>query len=50
VHELVRADQFAAVLEDIAAYGLPDPEQRALWEILREQHLAGLAQQRPAVA
>ncbi|MGW7210496.1 hypothetical protein [Streptomyces sp. NPDC054837] len=45
-----RADQFAAVLEDIAAHGLPDPEQCAPWEELREQHLARLAKQRPAVA
>ncbi|MER6187723.1 hypothetical protein [Streptomyces sp. NPDC001652] len=46
----VRADQFAAVLEDIAANGLPDPEQCTPWEDLREQHLARLAKQRPAVA
>ncbi|WAU78408.1 hypothetical protein O1Q96_00770 (plasmid) [Streptomyces sp. Qhu-G9] len=45
-----RADQFAAILEDIAANGLPDPEQCTPWEELREQHLARLAKQRPAVA
>ncbi|WP_327721997.1 hypothetical protein OG381_46320 [Streptomyces sp. NBC_00490] len=45
-----RADQFAAVLEDIATNGLPDPEQCTPWEELREQHLARLAKQRPAVA
>ncbi|MFZ3474891.1 hypothetical protein ACODT3_01575 [Streptomyces sp. 4.24] len=45
-----RADQFAAVLEDIAANGLPDPEQGTPWEELREVHLARLAAQRPAVA
>ncbi|MFC8350982.1 hypothetical protein [Streptomyces sp. NPDC057280] len=45
-----RADQFAAVLEDIATNGLPDPEQCTPWEDLREQHLARLAKQRPAVA
>ena len=45
-----RADQFAAVLEDIAANGLPDPEQCTPWEDLREAHLARLAKQRPAVA
>ncbi|NNN32182.1 hypothetical protein HLK59_17800 [Streptomyces sp. S3(2020)] len=44
----VRADQFAAVLEDIAANGLPDPEQCTPWEDLHERHLVRLA--RPAVA
>lgn len=44
------ADQLAAVLEDIAANGLPDPEQCTPWEELREAHLARLAAQRPAVA
>ncbi|MFJ9634957.1 hypothetical protein ACIRU8_45430 [Streptomyces sp. NPDC101175] len=45
-----RADQFATVLEDIATHGLPDPEQCTPWEDLREQHLARLARERPAVA
>ncbi|MCL6293292.1 hypothetical protein [Streptomyces sp. 43Y-GA-1] len=44
------ADQLAAVLEDIATNGLPDPEQCTRWEELREAHLARLAAQRPAVA
>ncbi|MFE0737491.1 hypothetical protein [Streptomyces sp. NPDC058855] len=44
------ADRFAAVLEDIATNGLPDPEQCTPWEELREAHLARLARQRPAVA
>ncbi|MDW4903194.1 hypothetical protein RB625_32800 [Streptomyces californicus] len=44
------ADQLAAVLEDIAAHGLPDPEQCTPWEELREAHLARLTAQRPAVA
>ncbi|MBK3583552.1 hypothetical protein JHN49_07380 [Streptomyces sp. MBT57] len=44
------ADQRAAVLEDIATNGLPDPEQCTPWEELREAHLARLAAQRPAVA
>lgn len=44
------ADQLAAVLEDIATNGLPDPEQCTPWEELREAHLARLATQRPAVA
>ncbi|MFF3505341.1 MULTISPECIES: hypothetical protein [Streptomyces] len=44
------ADRFAAVLEDIATNGLPDPEQCTPWEELREAHLARLASQRPAVA
>ncbi|MEU0054457.1 hypothetical protein [Streptomyces sp. NPDC006309] len=44
------ADRFAAVLEDIATSGLPDPEQCTPWEELREAHLARLAAQRPAVA
>ncbi len=44
------SDRFAAVLEDIATNGLPDPEQCTPWEELREAHLARLASQRPAVA
>ncbi|MFB8106873.1 MULTISPECIES: hypothetical protein [Streptomyces] len=44
------ADQLAAVLEDIATNGLPDPEQCTPWEELRETHLARLTAQRPAVA
>ncbi|MFI9248247.1 hypothetical protein ACIGXF_38120 [Streptomyces sp. NPDC053086] len=45
-----RADEFAAVLEDIAANGLPAVEDCTPWEDLRETHLARLARQRPAVA
>jgi hypothetical protein len=45
-----RADQFAAVLEDIAENGLPPVEDCTPWEDLREAHLARLAAQRPAVA
>ncbi|GHA30836.1 hypothetical protein GCM10010329_62810 [Streptomyces spiroverticillatus] len=44
------ADQLAAVLEDIAANGLPSAEDCTPWEDLREAHLARLAHQRPAVA
>ncbi|MGW4509845.1 hypothetical protein ACWENO_34925 [Streptomyces sp. NPDC004436] len=44
------ADRFAAVLEDIAANGLPSVEDCTPWEELREAHLARLASQRPAVA
>ncbi|MFC8201742.1 hypothetical protein ACFUTV_41135 [Streptomyces sp. NPDC057298] len=44
------ADQFAAVLEDIAENGLPAVEDCTPWEDLREAHLARLAAQRPAVA
>ncbi|MFI6695103.1 hypothetical protein ACIBLA_25785 [Streptomyces sp. NPDC050433] len=44
------ADRFAAVLEDIATNGLPDPEQCTPWEELREAHLARLTAQRRAVA
>ncbi|WP_326763380.1 hypothetical protein OG978_01090 [Streptomyces sp. NBC_01591] len=44
------ADQLAAVLEDIAANGLPAVEDCTPWEELREAHLARLAAQRPAVA
>jgi hypothetical protein len=44
------ADQLAAVLEDIAATGLPALEDCTPWEELREAHLARLAAQRPAVA
>ncbi|MFI2764816.1 hypothetical protein ACH5A3_39305 [Streptomyces echinatus] len=45
-----RAEEFAAVLEDIAAYGLPAVEDCTPWEDLRETHLARLVRQRPAVA
>ncbi|MGR6968126.1 hypothetical protein ACU639_00620 [Streptomyces cynarae] len=45
-----KADQFAAVLEDIAANGLPSVEDCTPWEELRETHLDRLAGQRPAVA
>lgn len=37
------ADRFAAVLEDIAAKGLTDPEQCTPWEELREAHLTRLS-------
>jgi hypothetical protein len=33
----------AHVIEDIAANGLPDPENCIPWEELRDRHLAGLA-------
>jgi hypothetical protein len=45
-----KADEFAAVLEDIAANGLPAVEDCTPWEDLRETHLARLTRQRPAVA
>ncbi|MEU3862192.1 hypothetical protein AB0F03_33405 [Streptomyces sp. NPDC028722] len=45
-----KADQFAAVLEDIATNGLPAVENCTPWEELRETHLARLTAQRPAVA
>ncbi|MEU9134037.1 hypothetical protein AB0D08_39205 [Kitasatospora sp. NPDC048540] len=38
-----RAEQLAAFLEDVAANGLPDPEDCTPWEELRERHLAELA-------
>ncbi|WP_329529575.1 hypothetical protein [Streptomyces sp. NBC_01462] len=44
------ADRLAAVLEDIAANGLPSAEDCTPWEELREAQLARLAAQRPAVA
>ncbi|MEV5787158.1 hypothetical protein AB0M86_40895 [Streptomyces sp. NPDC051639] len=44
------ADRLAAVLEDIAANGLPAAEDCTPWEELREAHLTRLAAQRPAVA
>ncbi|MFF3036411.1 hypothetical protein ACFVS7_36060 [Streptomyces rubiginosohelvolus] len=44
------ADRYAAVLEDIAANGLPSVEDCTPWEELREAQLARLAAQRPAVA
>ncbi|MFE3269945.1 hypothetical protein [Streptomyces sp. NPDC059215] len=44
------ADRLAAVLEDIAANGLPSAEDCTPWEELREAHLIRLAAQSPAVA
>ncbi|MFF4858670.1 hypothetical protein ACFY2N_27700 [Streptomyces rubiginosohelvolus] len=44
------ADRYAAVLEDIAANGLPSVEGCTPWEELREAQLDRLAAQRPAVA
>ncbi|MFF0479434.1 hypothetical protein [Streptomyces sp. NPDC004284] len=44
------ADQFAAVLEDIATNGLPSVDNSTPWEDLRERTLTRLAAQRPAVA
>jgi hypothetical protein len=44
------AETFAAVLEDIAANGLPAVENCTPWEELREAKLAQLAAQRPNVA
>ncbi|WP_329046598.1 hypothetical protein [Streptomyces sp. NBC_01422] len=44
------ADRLAAVLEDIAANGLPAVEECTPWEDLRDARLAHLAAQRPAVA
>ncbi|MFF1270281.1 hypothetical protein OHA57_40050 (plasmid) [Streptomyces anulatus] len=44
------ADQYAAVLEDIATHGLPSVEDCTPWEELREAQLARLAAQRPAAA
>ncbi|MFE2323444.1 hypothetical protein ACFXD5_05905 [Streptomyces sp. NPDC059385] len=44
------ADQFAAVLEDIATNGLPAVEDCTPWEELREAHVARLTGRRPAVA
>lgn len=49
-HTRESADQLAAVLEDIAANGLPPVEDCTPWEDLREAHLARLTAQRPAVA
>ncbi|MFF7048228.1 hypothetical protein ACFY94_07695 [Streptomyces griseorubiginosus] len=45
-----RADQLAAVLEDIAENGLPAVDDCTPWEDLREAHLARLTRQRLAVA
>jgi hypothetical protein len=45
-----QADRLAAVLEDIALNGLPDPADCVPWEILRERKLAQLAAQRGHVA
>ncbi|WP_119294308.1 hypothetical protein [Streptomyces sp. YIM 130001] len=44
------ADRYAAVLDDIAADGLPSVEDRTPWEELPEAQLARLAAQHPAVA
>ncbi|MCB5168453.1 hypothetical protein LG634_26975 [Streptomyces bambusae] len=44
------ADRFAAVLEDIAANGLPPAEDCTPWEVLRESHLTRLVADRPTPA
>ncbi|MFF4243363.1 hypothetical protein ACFYY2_02680 [Streptomyces sp. NPDC001822] len=44
------ADRLAAVLEDIAANGLPPVDACTPWEDLRDARLAHFAAQRPAVA
>ncbi|MEU5656773.1 hypothetical protein ABZ802_14270 [Streptomyces sp. NPDC047737] len=44
------ADRLAAVLEDIAANGLPSLDECTPWEDLRDARLAQLADVRPAVA
>lgn len=44
------ADRLAAVLEDIAANGLPDPADCVPWEELRERKLAELHAARGHVA
>ncbi|MFJ8148638.1 hypothetical protein ACIQ6R_26795 [Streptomyces sp. NPDC096048] len=44
------ADQFATVLEGIAANALPSVEDCTPWEELHETHLTRLAAQRPVVA
>ncbi|MEU0126603.1 MULTISPECIES: hypothetical protein [unclassified Streptomyces] len=44
------ADRLAAVLEDIAANGLPPVDECTPWEELRDARLSHFAAQRPAVA
>ncbi|MGW1871614.1 hypothetical protein ACWCPS_39660 [Streptomyces mauvecolor] len=44
------ADELAAVLEDIAANGLPAPESTTPWEVVRDRRLAQLAAERGQVA
>ncbi|MGW6916250.1 hypothetical protein ACWGB8_20875 [Kitasatospora sp. NPDC054939] len=41
--ERTQADELAGLLEDIAANGLPRPENCLPWTDLRDQHLAELA-------
>jgi hypothetical protein len=41
--ERTKAEQLAALLEDIAANGLPRPEDCEPWTELRDRHLAELA-------
>jgi len=39
-----KADRLAAVLEDLAAHGLPRAEDCTPWEAIRDRRLAELAQ------
>lgn len=45
-----QADSLAAVLEDIAVNGLPDPEDCIAWEEIRERKLAQLHAERSHAA
>lgn len=48
--ERASTEQLAAFLEDVAANGLPSPEDATPWEIVRDRRLAELAAQRGQVA
>ncbi|WP_127359081.1 hypothetical protein [Actinacidiphila soli] len=49
-HQRSNAEELAAVLEDIAAHGLPDPDSTTPWEVVRDRRLAELAAGRGHVA
>jgi hypothetical protein len=44
------ANELATFLEEVAANGLPSPENTTPWEVVRDRRLAELAEQRGHVA
>lgn len=48
--ERENTENLAAFLEDVAAHGLPDPEDTTPWETVRDRRLAELADEHGHVA
>ncbi|MEU2834965.1 hypothetical protein ABZ667_41125 [Streptomyces lavendulae] len=45
-----KANDLAAFLEDVAAHGVPGPEESTPWEVVRDRRLAELDAERGHVA